>query len=176
MTQKLYATLRHPKMYPHTKFGIPTSKNIGDMHRTRSGTDGLTDGLTDGRTVRLLYASQSSFGGIKNSRRGWSRAIFVLKSNGYVLDILSGSGFVYVINSPMRFCPPSNTVLLALRYFCKEKKILIRTFASNLTSMKKQKQMLNRYNDPKGTLYRSWQHIIVFIAIPYCFHGLQRYV
>ena len=27
---------------------------------------GRTDGLTDGRTVRLLYAFQSSFGGIKN--------------------------------------------------------------------------------------------------------------
>ena len=53
--------LGHPKMYPHTKFGIPTSKNIGDVHGTRSGTDGRTDG----RTVRLLYASQSSFGGIK---------------------------------------------------------------------------------------------------------------
>ena len=68
MTQKKYATLRHPKMYPHTKFGIPTSKNIGDMDRTRKRdgrTDGRTDGLTDGRTVRLLYASQSSFGGIK---------------------------------------------------------------------------------------------------------------
>ena len=63
--RKCYATLRHPKMHLHTKFGIPTSKNIGDMHRTRSGTDGHTDGLTDGRTVRLLYASQSSFGGIK---------------------------------------------------------------------------------------------------------------
>ena len=35
-------------MHPHTKFGIPTSKNIGDMHRTGSGTDGLTDGRTDG--------------------------------------------------------------------------------------------------------------------------------
>ena len=57
VTRKWYATLRHPKMYPHTKFGIPTSKNLGDMHRTRSGTDG--------RTVQLLYASQSSFGGIK---------------------------------------------------------------------------------------------------------------
>ena len=57
VTQKWYATLRHPKMHPHTKFGVPTSKNIRDMHRTRSGTDG--------RTVRLLYASQSSFGGIK---------------------------------------------------------------------------------------------------------------
>ena len=56
VTRKWYATLRHPKMYPHTKFGIPTSKNIGDMDRTRK---------RDGRTVRLLYASQSSFGGIK---------------------------------------------------------------------------------------------------------------
>ena len=61
VTQKWYATLRHPKMHLHTKFGIPTSKNIGDMDRTRK-----RDGHTDGRTVRLLYASQSSFGGIKN--------------------------------------------------------------------------------------------------------------
>ena len=68
MTQKWYATLRHPKMHPHTKFGIPTSKNIGDMDRTRKRdgrTHGQTHGRTDGRTVRLLYASQSSFGGIK---------------------------------------------------------------------------------------------------------------
>ena len=37
-----------------------------DRTRKRDGrTDGRTDGLTDGRTVRLLYASQSSFGGIK---------------------------------------------------------------------------------------------------------------
>ena len=38
-------------------------KNIGDMHRTRRGTDGRTDGWT----VRLLYASKSSFGGIKRN-------------------------------------------------------------------------------------------------------------
>ena len=43
MTLKWYMTLRHPKMHPHIKFGIPTSKNIGDMHRTRSGTDGHSD-------------------------------------------------------------------------------------------------------------------------------------
>ena len=37
-------------MHPHTKFGIPTSKNIGDMHLTQVGwTDGLTDGRTDGQ-------------------------------------------------------------------------------------------------------------------------------
>ena len=46
VTRKWYATLRHPKMHPYTKFGIPTSKNIGDMHRTRSGTDGQTDERT----------------------------------------------------------------------------------------------------------------------------------
>ena len=65
MAQKWYRTPRHPKMYPHTKFGIPTSKNLGDMHWTRSGTYRLTDGQTDGRTVQLLYASQCSFWGIK---------------------------------------------------------------------------------------------------------------
>ena len=52
VTRKWYATLRHPKMHTHTKFGIPTSKNIGDMDRTRKRdghTDGHTDGLTDGQ-------------------------------------------------------------------------------------------------------------------------------
>ena len=61
VTRKLYATLRHPKMYPHTKFGIPTSKNIGDMDRTRK-RDGRTDSA-------LLYDSQNSFGGIKRKKR-----------------------------------------------------------------------------------------------------------
>ena len=73
VTQKWYLTLRHPKMHPHIKFGIPTSKNIGDMHRTQSGTDGWTDIVItiktdtkrDGQTVGLLYASKNSFGGIK---------------------------------------------------------------------------------------------------------------
>ena len=53
VTRKWYATLRHPKMHPHNKFGIPTSKNIGDMHRTRSGTDGRT-------LLLLLKLSQRS--------------------------------------------------------------------------------------------------------------------
>ena len=30
VTRKWYVTLHHPKMHPHTKLGIPTSKNIGD--------------------------------------------------------------------------------------------------------------------------------------------------
>ena len=42
VTRKWYATLGHPKMHPHPKFGIPTSKNIGDMHRIKR--DGRTDG------------------------------------------------------------------------------------------------------------------------------------
>ena len=36
-------------MHPHTKFEIPTSKNIGDMHWTGSRTDGLMDGRRDGQ-------------------------------------------------------------------------------------------------------------------------------
>ena len=32
---KWYAPLRHPKMNPHTKFGISTSNNIGEMLMTQ---------------------------------------------------------------------------------------------------------------------------------------------
>ena len=35
-------------MHPHTNFGIPTSKNIGDMHLTQSEMDGQTDRWMDG--------------------------------------------------------------------------------------------------------------------------------
>ena len=35
VTQKRYMTLRYCKMYPHTKFGIPKSKNIKDMLGTQ---------------------------------------------------------------------------------------------------------------------------------------------
>ena len=42
VTSKRYATFRHPKMHPHTKFGISISKNIGGMHLIRSRTDGQT--------------------------------------------------------------------------------------------------------------------------------------
>ena len=52
-------------MHLHQKFGIPTLKNIGDMHRTAIGTKGLTDGRTEARTVRILYASLKSFWGLK---------------------------------------------------------------------------------------------------------------
>ena len=59
---------------------------------------GRTDGLTDGRTVRLLYASQSSFGGIKtylHVKLDWDLHyfhIFVkllnLKENKEIMDLL----------------------------------------------------------------------------------------
>ena len=35
VTRKWNMTLRYPKMYPKTKFGIPNSKNIRDMPRTQ---------------------------------------------------------------------------------------------------------------------------------------------
>ena len=35
VTRKWYVKLGHPKMHLHTKFGIPISKNIGDMHQTQ---------------------------------------------------------------------------------------------------------------------------------------------
>ena len=42
VTRKWYATLGHPKMHPHTKFGIPTLKNI-EICTEQSGTDGRMD-------------------------------------------------------------------------------------------------------------------------------------
>ena len=35
VTQLWYATLRHPKMHPHSEFEIPTSNNIRDMLQTQ---------------------------------------------------------------------------------------------------------------------------------------------
>ena len=36
VTRRWYVTLRHPRMHTHTKFGIPTSKNIGDCTRLKA--------------------------------------------------------------------------------------------------------------------------------------------
>ena len=35
VTQKWYVTPCHPKIHLHTTFGIPISKNIGDMHQSQ---------------------------------------------------------------------------------------------------------------------------------------------
>ena len=56
-------------MYLHTKYIIPTSKNIGDTHVFTGHETGWMEGRTEGRTVRLLYASLSYFGGVKNVSR-----------------------------------------------------------------------------------------------------------
>ena len=48
VTRKWYATLCHPKMHPHTKFGIPTSKDIGEC-------TGHEAGRMDGRTPNIEY-------------------------------------------------------------------------------------------------------------------------
>ena len=60
VTQLWYATLRHPKMYPQTKFGIPTSKNIGDMDRTQK-RDGGTDGAITICFPKFLWGHKNSF-------------------------------------------------------------------------------------------------------------------
>ena len=75
---------------------------------------------------------------------------------------------MFVVNSSERFCPPSNTVLLALRHFCKEKRILVRALASNFISMKDNTSLIafcfsgkwpekNTYTLPQSVTY-------------YCFH------
>ena len=50
-------------MHPHTKFGIPTSKNIGDMHWTGSGTDERSDGRRNGQSNHYLSPTVPLGGG-----------------------------------------------------------------------------------------------------------------
>ena len=54
-------------MHPHQKFGIPTSKNIGDMHQNQSeiGAEGLVDGRRQGQCN--YYMPPKSPLGHKNS-------------------------------------------------------------------------------------------------------------
>ena len=88
MTLKNYATLRHPKMHPYTKFGILALKNIEDMHRTQSRTDGRTVGLAYG-----LYASLSSFAGIKTKC-----TCIPMKQNNSKKDMFIFSLHVYILS------------------------------------------------------------------------------
>ena len=53
MTQNLFATLHYPEMHSHTKFGIPISKNIRDMHRTQRGTNETTERLKTRSEVKV---------------------------------------------------------------------------------------------------------------------------
>ena len=68
VTWTCYETLCYLNMHPHTKIGIPTSKNKGDMHRTGRGTDGLTEGQTDGGMDKAITICLPQFlWGHKNS-------------------------------------------------------------------------------------------------------------
>ena len=79
-TRKWYATLRHPKMHPHTKFGIPTSNNIGDMHRTWSGTDGRTDSAITICLPKFLFGHKNTLVfSLEASKSIW---LVVLKTKG----------------------------------------------------------------------------------------------
>ena len=63
VTRKWYATLGHPKMHPHSKLGIPTSKNIGDMHRTKRG--GRTDSAITICLPKFLWEHKKRLQGLK---------------------------------------------------------------------------------------------------------------
>ena len=58
VTRKWYATLSHPKMHPQTKFGIPSSKNIGDMDRTQK-RDGQTDSAITICLPKILWGHKN---------------------------------------------------------------------------------------------------------------------
>ena len=61
MTQKWFVTFRHPKMHLHTKFGIPISKNIGDMHHfLETKSRGQVQGHSDPIMVRNTSSSQDA--------------------------------------------------------------------------------------------------------------------
>ena len=58
VTEGWYATLRHPKMHAHTKFGIPTSNNMGsarDMNILKLG-----QGHSDPKMVCLTPPSEDA--------------------------------------------------------------------------------------------------------------------
>ena len=72
---------------------------------TKAGrTDGHTDGHTDGRTVRLLYASQSSFGGITTVGYIFSEYVhcdmrFLVENISALLCFLDGLGIAVPVLS-----------------------------------------------------------------------------
>ena len=76
-------------MHLHTKFGILALKNIEDMHRAQSRTDGWTDGLAYG-----LYASLSSFVGIKTKctcipmkQNNSKKVMFIFSLHVHILSV-----------------------------------------------------------------------------------------
>ena len=74
-------------MHPHTKFGIPTSKNIGDMHRTGSGTDGLTGGQRNGQS-KYYMPPTVPFWGIKTVLLKKAELMIAAKPSVYIQYII----------------------------------------------------------------------------------------
>ena len=54
VTQKWYVTLCHPNMHSHSKFGFPTSRNIGDVDQAQCKFQNLgqSQGNSDTSMVR----------------------------------------------------------------------------------------------------------------------------
>ena len=60
MTQKWHVTPRHPKMHLQTKFGIPISKNIGDIHQTQCSFQETRSGQVQGHSDPIMKRDTSS--------------------------------------------------------------------------------------------------------------------
>ena len=62
VTRKWYMTLCHPNMHLHTKFGIPISKKIVDMHQTQCNFQklGQVQGHSDPIMVRDATSSRDA--------------------------------------------------------------------------------------------------------------------
>ena len=63
VTKNWYEILRHPKMHPHTKFGISILNNIGDIHLTQCQQKDTTDVITN----YTCMPPKVPFGGIKRA-------------------------------------------------------------------------------------------------------------
>ena len=64
MTRKWCATLSHPMMHSHTKFGVPTSKNIKDILRTHQFLklgQRSSQGHSDPKMIYDTLSSQYAF-------------------------------------------------------------------------------------------------------------------
>ena len=86
MTQNWYATLGHPKKHQHTKFGIPTSKNIEVMPilETRSEAK-VTVTRKRNRTIRHSKMHfHSKFGIPTSNNKRYAPDIIILKTRSEV--------------------------------------------------------------------------------------------
>ena len=99
VTQKWYVTLRHSKMYPHTKFGIPTSKNIVDMLWTRSGTDRLTDRLWTDSVITICLPKFL-----------WGHKNIIFWQSNYQNQSCSSSGILWLVYNLKLLCKTASII------------------------------------------------------------------